>query len=179
MNSFTKPHITFRDMRFSVIPIIDNIRKLLAERYDVTDKYSPNFNYRGLCNEACDMFTEKINIFNKRNKTDFKVIIFHGEQRHIANIDPDSWMEEHTWAGITNGHETIYIDITSQQFQWLYKDIPDYYVSTKPPKWFLPDNKNLYIYWYGRSKIISNIIGIIQYIIWASICRTIRKIKKQ
>lgn len=38
--------------------------------------------------------------------------------------------------------EHWYVDCTSQQFQDLYKDIPDYYISRKSPKWYYPDSRN-------------------------------------
>jgi len=88
----------------------------------------PNINY--LSN--CDVLKE----------LDITIDFIHGEQKHSKKIKEEDWYIEHTWLAIHWKHTTIYCDPTSGQFQNLYPDIPDYYISTRKPKWFYPDSEN-------------------------------------
>ena len=126
----------------SIIPIVISIREQLYENYNVVNTWSENLDYRGLCDTAYTMLKDRIDLFNKLHNVNWQVIHFHGEQAHTPRINSKNWIYQHTWAAITDGIDTIYIDITSQQFRWLYPDIPDYYISFKPPKWYYSDKKN-------------------------------------
>ena len=78
------------------------------------------------------------------------IIHFHGEQRHMVENHP-SWYYQHTWAAIIINRRKFYVDPTSQQFKHIYADIPDFYISEKPPRWYLADRDNIYwkLYRYG------------------------------
>lgn len=66
----------------------------------------------------------------------------HGEQAHSTKIKEEYWGIEHTWIAVHYKDITVYADPTASQFKWLWHDIPDYYVSTRKPKWFYPDSEN-------------------------------------
>lgn len=74
--------------------------------------------------------------------SDVVIDFIHGEQRHSPKIDEECWGIEHTWISVRYKNITVYCDPTSSQFKWLWKDIPDYYVSTTKPRWFYPDSEN-------------------------------------
>ena len=80
-----------------------------------------------------DICAERINI---------KLV--HGEQAHTPEIDESEWYMEHTWVEISlyDDPTIIYVDCTSGQFKYLYNDIPDYYISTEKPRWYLADRDN-------------------------------------
>lgn len=126
----------------SIIPIVISIRERLSDEYNVNNIWGDNLDYRGLCDITYVMLTDRISLFNKLHGVDWKVIHFHGEQKHTPRINSKNWAFQHTWAAVTDGVDIIYVDITSQQFKWLYPDIPDYYISFKAPKWYYSDKKN-------------------------------------
>lgn len=147
------------------------IRNELAKEYNIIEgEYK---NYTGLCDKACVLLAEKL-------KRSYNIEFIHGEQRHNIMINPDYWNYEHTWLKVYNSNIVMYVDPTSGQFKWLHKDIPDYYISKKKPKWYYPDSKNLRF-----NKIICKIIEekfriieFIQFEIWRNICKFIRRILK-
>lgn len=155
--------------------IVFNLRGTLSKIYDITK--GEYIDYTGLCNEAYTLFGEEINKLNNENNLNLQVIKFHGEQKHTVKIDPKHWYYEHTWIGLKekNSNKILYIDPTSQQFKWLYDDIPDFYISDKPPKWYLNDKDNFFFKVYNKNKwIAKNIVSKFDYYIWGSICRIYR-----
>lgn len=137
--------------------MVKTIRKELLNDND-RPKYD---DYVGLCDAVWEKLEKKINEHNNSYimKEMFKgqLIPFqlHGEMRHTSKINPDNWGYQHTWYAVIwkqNNYneysippsykEIIYIDPTSQQFQWLFTDIPNYYISTIPPKWYYWDSLN-------------------------------------
>lgn len=146
-----------REILDEVMPlIVETVRGELARSYDVENFYSENFRYNGLCNTAAflvkAMFRSYMSFYNSISDKDedYEVKIVHGEQRHTPNLESKYWACEHTWVAIRLLHQWYYIDPTSQQFQKLYDDIPEYYISTKPPKWYLPDKYNWRFSKFGK-----------------------------
>lgn len=131
------------------------IRKELKNLYASEDI---NFDYSGLCNLASQMLAIK---FKKRRfKTEnVTTNIVHGEQAHTSLILSKYWDIQHTWLELDWSGEIFYIDITSQQFKWLYKDIPDYYISTIPPKWYLADKDNLYWIYFKENSLLTKLLS--------------------
>lgn len=112
------------------------VRKGLFDVYDRPD-------FWGLCNIAADLLEDEIDsIFNENGIKIYEYEIIHGEMRHNPRIRSDYWELEHTWARVKVDGYTIYLDPTSAQFRDLFTDIPDYYISTKKPKWYYPDENN-------------------------------------
>ena len=126
-----------------ILPTVLSVRKDLALQFDVSKgKY---IKYRGLCDTATIMVNERLQnyIDTMMIDCDFEVHSIHGEQRHCPKIPTSNWEYEHTWGYIQMGPKRVYYDATSSQFRFIWRDIPDYYVSTKPPKWYLPDGDSL------------------------------------
>ena len=117
--------------------------------------------YTGLCDAVWDKLEKKIDEWNHsyiaKNIHNGQFIPFHlhGELKHTAKINPDNWVYQHTWYAVVwkqnNSNEycippkyekLIFIDPTIKQFQWLFTDLPDYYVYPTPPKWFYWDRYN-------------------------------------
>lgn len=167
--------------------IVLEIREELAQEYDIINDEK---DYGGLCDTAYTKFEKKIKLFNFCHRTNFEVLRFHGEQSHHPRIDSKRWPIQHTWMGIREpGFHIYYVDPTSQQFKRFYNDIPDYYISTKPPKWYYSDRKNPT--WNGYTKYLNNkikiphkingrvvregIIEFCQYEIWGRVSDFIRR----
>lgn len=121
----------------AVYAAVKMIRSDLAKEYDVTPN-GDHYNYFGLCNRACDML---VNMF--KADPEMKVIVLHGEQRHHVRCPSVHWPEQHTWVMIKSHYGSLYVDPTCGQFKRLYADIPDYYISRVPPKWFMRDKHNI------------------------------------
>ena len=113
----------------------------------------------------------------------------HGELRHTPKINSIYWTTLHKWIYMEYGNCHIYIDPTSKQFRSLYPDIPDYYVSTNPPKWYYGNYQNI---GYGnlgsklnrkyRIKTVMReqttklgLVEFFQYKVWGSISDIIHK----
>jgi hypothetical protein len=160
-------------------PIVLKVRKEMSEIYDITK--SEYAEYAGLCNVGCAMFKFEIQELAKKYDLDIKTMIIHGEQRHNHRIKPDDWYIQHTWISVYGLclNENIYVDLTSQQFKYLYDDIPDYYISTTPPPWYMPDKENGFFKIYDFNKWIAiHIIENIDYHIWGGICKLYNKLLK-
>lgn len=121
--------------------LVLQVRSELSIIYNV-DKGEAYEDFAGLCDVATDMFEELIHEFNMRLGVHIELHRYHGEQKHSIQSYSTLWAYQHTWSSVTLGDKKLYVDITSQQFQKYYKDIPPYYISTEPPKWFYPDAKN-------------------------------------
>ena len=176
---------------------------VLATREEIVrmNNMEGDHQYAGLCDYAYNVFKDKIAEHNKTHNTSLEVLHFHGEQSHTAKVDPQHWHMQHTWMGVRlpNSDTIIYIDPTSQQFQWLHDDIPDYYISIVPPKWFYSDRKNplwngwtrwlnqrlrlkrkIYVEEDGKKvsrNVSDGIIEFLQYEIWGGLCRLYRRFK--
>lgn len=179
-----------------ILPQIKSIRNKLASEYDVVNGCFKN--YTGLCNEASKEFCDTLNEYFKANgelTKDLQASVesIHGEQRHTPRIESKNWPAQHTWCIVKVAKMKIYVDITSQQFQDIYDDIPDYYVSIIKPKWFYSDKDNIawraffgIPRWFnehikiqhklGDRVIKEGIIEYIQYEIWGKISDKIYKI---
>ena len=125
--------------------IILDVRKELSLNYDITSK--DFLNYTGLCDRSIvsvfAKFNERVAPLLNKHDIPYKLIPIHGEQKHSFKISSQYWPYQHTWGKIVISGKAYYVDPTSQQFKWIYgDDIPDYYVSTNPPKWYYPDINN-------------------------------------
>ena len=168
------------------IPLmVDEVREELANEYDVNNFWSDNYKYKGLCDKAAEKI---INIVHESFSSKYPHIpIFiesvHGEQRHTLSLESKYWAYEHTWVHLRLFKYDFYIDPTCEQFQKLYDDMPEVYIGTTPPKWFLPDKKNWL--WISPWKYINNrfrikhkdqfgihnmsILDYVVYVIWGRI----------
>lgn len=130
-------------IREHILPIVKEIRSELAKTYKVDDgDYN---NYNGLCFEATAKFIEKMKTKVESNEIPLEITVrqIHGEQAHHPRIPSQYWPIQHTWAAVDiKGGSTIYVDITSQQFKFMYDNIPDFYISVSKPEWYYPDNEN-------------------------------------
>jgi hypothetical protein len=165
------------------------IRDEIAKEKDVNDSESGYYKYAGCCDQSVAMLEEKLSIWRG-----FHLRYLHGEQRHRIQTDPKYWPRQHTWARIEFNGRTIYVDPTSSQFQHIYDDIPDVYISDEPPKWYYPDNENpvykqkSFTRWLNQRIVIKHrakgwkkpvsdgLIQFIQFEIWGNIVKLIRKI---
>lgn len=120
--------------------IVVNARYYLAKKYDVTNVNSEYFKYRGLCYKASNIVKYHLK-YGYGSLVSVKIV--HGEQRHRPIINSKYWIYEHTWLEVTFNGKKYYVDPTSSQFQCLYGDIPDFYISKKRPIWYLPDKRNI------------------------------------
>ncbi|MCM1215412.1 MAG: hypothetical protein NC548_12940 [Lachnospiraceae bacterium] len=172
---------------------VRQVRRELEKKGVRKDDY--HYNYRGLCDEASTLFLQKMKNSCERRCIPFKGTTVHGEQRHNPRIRSTQWYAQHTWACVEIRGVKWYVDCTSSQFQDMYDDIPDYYISRKEPKWFYNDRKNPAFNgitkWLNQHviftktivdsdgdirKVHDGIIEILQYDVWGSISDFIRKI---
>lgn len=137
------------DVEMDIIDIVKNVRDELSKQYDVTK--APYFNYCGLCDIASVKCKEAIiKKLHDKWKLEVDVKCMHGEQRHSTLTSSNKWSMEHTWVRVqVVSLWTIYVDPTSGQFQDIYPDIPDYYVSSVKPIWYYSDEDN----WRFNNKI--------------------------
>lgn len=125
--------------------IPEDIQKGIDITIEVLQRRYPNFNpnkdttYSGLCNDASNVFIQAM-----ENITGIKGKMIHGEIKHNSNVLSQYWEVEHTWVK----YDKYYVDITCGQFRNIISNVPSIYVSKRPPKWFLPDSKNLYLIVY-------------------------------
>lgn len=179
--------------KYLIEKMVQDTRKELAIEHDVIAK---NPGFRGLCDEASTKMLEKLTEYwmNSESDVDLQVYLIHGEQRHSPMSPSKYWIFQHTFVCAIINHETIYIDPTSSQFQWLYSDIPDYYIGRKFPKWYYNDRKNpawngitavinekitIKRSWKDGSTVYDGIIEFIQYEVWGRICDFIRSILRK
>lgn len=146
----------FDEYRFNIpykdiCSIVEDIRFKLYKKYRVNEKDSKYPNYRGLCDIATKNFISELH----KRKNPPEAWAIHGEQKHTFEIYPPNWAIQHTWCMLDDGMNILYVDLTSQQFQWLYKDIPAYYVSNKAPRWYFPDQDNPYFRYYNKKPYLS------------------------
>lgn len=155
--SSSKPDRFIIDLVQRVLyPIVQNVRTSLGYEYDVKNgKYK---DYCGLCDVASDMVIRDFNTYMTTYLRNIKYNIrtVHGEQQHTPRIPSYYWEYQHTWVELEIRGVTIHIDPTCSQFKFIYPDIPDYFVSIEPPKWYLKDSDSL-IYGNGRYKKWENV----------------------
>ena len=145
----------------AMIPQLERIVKSIREELLKNHSSHINNDLTGLCDEVWNILKQKINesnesyvmkILYKASMIPFRI---HGELNHSVKINPDNWGYQHTWYAVMwteydhsgflippKHRGVIYIDPTCQQFQWLFTDIPDYYIHPIPPKWFYWDKYN-------------------------------------
>lgn len=186
MNAYEAYLINFLD------PMVYDIRKRLSKRYPVRDSEGRWYKYQGLCDMSVEILESELRIWNSAYGTNFRLQVIHGEQKHSPRTLSKNWGLQHTWCQVSNGKAKVYVDPTSSQFQDLYKDIPDYYISNEKPKWFYPDRDNISMKgifavlnkWRltyktrkdGRTIIVrEGVVNFIQYEIWGKISDALYK----
>lgn len=175
--------------------IVLDVRSSLGERYDV-GRDSPYADYSGLCDMASAMVSSYVEKYAKQCEIPVEITTLHGEQRHTPKLKSEYWALQHTWVVVKFENFHVYVDPTSGQFKRFYPDIPDFYVSTKPPKWFYPDAKNpawngftlklnekIWITHnrmtpYGVRPVSDGVVEYCQYEIWGRISDLLRRISR-
>lgn len=178
-------------LKQDIVTMINSLRIQLAKEFNVSDNGSNPY-YAGLCYEISSRFVDE---FNRKYCIDghFPVAcIAHGEIKHSPWIaHSDNWSWEHTWVEVRTGnHHIIYVDGSCSQFRDILDDIPEYYVSSTPPKWFLNDRNNI-VFKRGILRTINErvkikrklngrivkegIIEFLSYDIWGFISDTMRR----
>lgn len=126
------------------IPLVGRVRREVSWNFGAKD--GENKDYRGLCDvtviQMFAMFKENIAPLLDRQSIYYNLKMMHGEQKHRISLPTMYWAFQHTWARITIADTVYYVDPTASQFMDIYDDIPRYYISTHPPKWYYPDTKN-------------------------------------
>jgi len=152
------------------------VRQEIINLYEISDTPEcDNRNFRGTCDDAVIKLIAKFRA--SRFKNNYQILGVHGEQRHSLSVAPNNWHYEHSWAVVSyEGKDILYVDPTCQQFQWLHADIPRYYIYRYPPRWFLPDNDNLYWRCYRNSIYLSKVVGFFQ-TGWYYFCQSLRWLK--
>lgn len=74
--------------------------------------------------------------------SEITIDFIHGEIAHRTDVPEEYWVIEHTWICVQYKNIKIYCDPTCGQFKSIFPYIPEYYVSTKKPVWFLADEDN-------------------------------------
>lgn len=161
---------------------------VIRTRLNMQSMYYDNPNLTGLCDIAVDMFcNQATKLYEHYNlgyghgaTTEFNVI--YGEIRHNPRTLSEYWESEHVWVRVETeefGHgnkEIVYVDPTCGQFKGIIKGLDlNYYVGSRPPKWFIPDSKNPY-YWCNE-KIYKTVVGFLYYTAWGFISDIIHKVK--
>lgn len=155
-------------------PMVYDIRKRLAKAFPVNSPNTDWYKYTGLCNMSISILEKELQIYNDAYGTNFQLQVIHGEQAHHPRIESRYWKYQHTWCKVSNDTATLYVDPTSSQFQILYDDIPDYYISPEKPKWYLPDRFN-----WRFNKSNGVIFEFFQFHIWAKVSDIIHKMVRR
>lgn len=187
--------------QMDIIDIIEDITRMvrevrmeLARMYDVVNEDSQYYRFCNLCNIAVELFIDKLEKYKTERNLHLIFKEVHGEQAHRPdNCYSINWDVQHTWCVIKRFDWIVYVDPTSSQFQDLYDDIPDFYISPNPPKWYYDDrvNKAFNGFWKKvnaykitfkdtdmSGNVILNRMGCVeffQYYIWGDISDFIRK----
>ncbi len=181
-----------------ILPLVKEIRHKL----ETTHNMQEHLDFMGLCDEASTMMVDELMLSAELKEYpvfDLEIVKVHGEMNHKPFIPSKYWPRQNTWVEIGMNFETknlnisrirsvyIYVDCTCQQFRNMFEDIPDFYISTLPPRWFYPDrynwarkedvfvwlNENIRISVRGKgNKYQGNSIGLseyCQYEIWGKI----------
>lgn len=135
-------------------PLVKEVRDYIYNEYKTHD-------LTGFCDTACIELKKRLEDYFRKTYSNVKIDIktIHGEQRHLPRLLSRCWAFEHTWMIAKINKYVIYIDPTSAQFKHFYNDIPDYYISTEAPKWYIPDNKHP-VYGYKLFGIINEKIKV-------------------
>ena len=160
MRAKARPKYQFKIPYGEVYRIATSIRSQLFAKYDLWNLGSQYASYRGLCEIATREFIDRITYVARLYGAEITTEIIHGEQAHTMEIYPPYWMLQHTWCSIYDGVDRLYVDLTSQQFKWLYKDIPDFYISNLPPRWYLPDRQNTYFALYRKDYRLAKLFDL-------------------
>lgn len=174
--------------------IVVEIRNELAKQYNVYRGECEN--YTGLCDMSVDLLILKLRKYAEEHDMSIDCHGIHGEQKHSPRLNSCLWPVQHTWAVVKMMGVTMYVDPTSSQFKRMYYYIPDFYISTRKPKWYYPDSKNIafmpvfrfinkhikvpvtkfdYTGTYKLHTYKEGIIEWFQYEIWGKICDSRRK----
>jgi hypothetical protein len=154
----------------ALVEDIEDLRREFGDRYDVTNPDSDHFNYSSLCDGATLFILDRIKKrYSNVKGLNIKGKICHGELKHYPKIPSLYWNFQHTWLRLDINSESIYIDITCKQFQYICNEIPDYYISIFPPPWFIEDNDNIFIKIYKFNPKIAIIYAQTVIRIWAHI----------
>lgn len=129
-----------------IVDSVSEVRKALDQRCQVNKISSPNYRFAGLCTEASRMVTDAISDKIKGTSIESEessMEIIHGELLHKPRLLSQYWSLKHTWCRLRFGDSIIYVDPTAGQFKRYFKEIPDVYISSVSPKWYLPDENNI------------------------------------
>ncbi len=171
--------------------MIREIRSDLAKEYDVFPG-GKNENYMGLCDIAVTRLIKQLEKYKEKRNISLVFKAEHGELSHSPICDSSHWPTQHTWCLVKRFDALIYVDPTSSQFKDIFPDIPEYYLSLEPPKWYLSDRFNrAYSGWTAtlnkwkltykirkdgkRMVVREGIVEFFQYSIWGGISDFIRR----
>lgn len=167
-------------------PTVLDIRDMLLEDPKCIDDKLTGMCHTAACMIGIRIMEESVHFSGMSMLHEISATSVHGELAHKPSIPSEEWCNEHTMSIVTIDEIDIWVDPTCGQFKDIIPDIPDYYISTKKPKWFYPDDNNPR--WRGIGCLINDhlqlrykghkigIIEYLQYIVWGSISDAIRKI---
>lgn len=147
------------DNRVDQNMIIDSLIENVIEKFviQVRNNYASQYNidhgcfqnYRGLSyNMTLDLYkliTEYIARNDLRNILEFDIDIIEGYNKIYRNGYNKSVVFKHFWLEVNIFHKSIYVDASSQELRHIHKDIPDYYIDKKKPKWYFKIYKDKFI----------------------------------
>lgn len=172
--------------------VVKEIRDTLRPQTVGDDPFYPN--YAGLCYQATHMFLNRLEEICTENRIALEYRSIHGELKHNPRTESKHWHCQHQWCEVKLLGQRLYVDCTSSQFQDLYSDIPEYYISDKKPKWFYDDRRNPAYSKFGKRLVIrrrieradwgdttveDTLFEFIQYDIWGPISDFMRKILRR
>ena len=131
------------------MPSKEEVLKLVHELSIYTERYHRNIvlddeNDLGRYGYVPSMFMNDLNKYiEKKHGIISSTYIIHGELRHTPRIKSEYWVTQHKWLVMEYYGYYIYIDPISSQFNKLFNDIPDFYVSIEQPKWYYSYIQNI------------------------------------
>lgn len=133
---------------------VSYIRNEFANEYNIENGCFKN--YRGLSYDMSLEFMKRINMYLLENNLydglEFESKLIEGYNKIHKNGYNKDITFSHYWIEIRILNIKVYVDLCSQEYRHIYKDIPDYYIGFKKPKWFF---KNY------QFKFINDFIGMI------------------
>lgn len=162
-------------MREDMNLVLEWTREIHDDLYHFYPHYIPTKVVEGL---VLDAYRKKIKEHDFSHTKILDVCAIRGEMAHIPEIPSIMWTWKHSIYKVTtvcDGHvHTIYTDPTEYQYSDYAPLFMDYYIGVIPPKYFLPNKKNV-----GKIKIpiIQQAIQFGQYKVWGTVSDVIGKAK--
>ena len=117
----------------------------VKEELEATEFFKEHQTLAGLCDAQVTVFKKYLTESKFFTNKDAVVSSRHGEIKHSVRYPSRLWPIQHTWIALDVDGDRFYLDATASQFRRFDLGIPDTWISTKSPKWFVSDRDNVFV----------------------------------